>query len=833
MNRLRHRHGRFAVGLLIPMFASAAMMSVMAQQPLASKGGAGVEQDEPTLRFAFDRAPWRDVIQWIAEEAGLALHVGDLPPGSFTYSDPGRFTHQQAIDRINLFLLPQGFTLVRSAGLLSVIDLGDPRSMQQLDVLSQIVTVEELDERNSHDVVKCIFRLGDIDAEEAVQELSVLDLMTTPKILSRTNQLMITDTAGKLRNARSILQAFDPQGMQNGTVVKSFNLRHVEAEDVLVVARPHLGLATGEMIGIDVSVSADVLGKHIFVTGIEDKVALLEGLVEVIDQPDRRLSGDIGEAILQSHLIEGGNVETVFNVLQTLLAGKSIRLSMDEDSDSIVALASADIQEEITRTVVELQASEADFEVIPLNAVDPFFAVTLIEQMLDLPDPLDDPDDIDPDLPKIDADPASMRLFVRAKRPQIEQIKRIVEGLDVRTDMTDEDTIRVLPFKGQEATRVLQTAAKFWKGDNPIVLYPSFDSDPAEGNERVVAETADGRLTAAPIGVRDVGDEQWLAGSRSDPADLIRCQLTPRGLLIQCDDTVALVRFEQQIRTIAGPADATPSPPIVFYLKYTKADDALRMLADLLDGGESASFAESGSLVNGYISNSDSFLGSFVTSRDGMMTLTTGSMTVVADSRLNRLIAQGTTGEIETLEEYLQIVDKDNSLTSIETYGVSRVIELVNTKANEVAATIREAYAGRVAATPSPQAAGTKEKGEKPQSDEKERGEKDAKAANSKKTNAQPPRDLEPKMTVAVHEPSNSLIVTAPAQLFEEVEQLAMSIDQRAQQTVEVITPVNGAAVESMLYQVLLGETPPRRPNSTPRTGASRAPEVRRDRFDK
>jgi hypothetical protein len=46
--------------------------------------------------------------------------------------------------------------------------------------------------------------------------------------------------------------------MEDGTVMKNFALQHVDAEDILVVARPHLGLATGEMIGIDVSLSADL-----------------------------------------------------------------------------------------------------------------------------------------------------------------------------------------------------------------------------------------------------------------------------------------------------------------------------------------------------------------------------------------------------------------------------------------------------------------------------------------------------------------------------------------------------------------------------------------------
>ena len=66
-------------------------------------------------------------------------------------------------------------------------------------------------------------------------------------------------------------------------------------------------------------------------------------------------------------------------------------------------------------------------------------------------------------------------------------------------------------------------------------------------------------------------------------------------------------------------------------------------------------------------------------------------------------------------------------------------------------------------------------------------------------------QSLEPKMTIAVHEPSNSLIVTAPDQLFKEVEQLAKQIDSRNKQAVEIVVPINPAAVRSMLEQGFLG----------------------------
>ncbi len=165
-----------------------------AEEQAGTEQSLGAKVPNDRVRFSFDGVAWRDVIRWLADEGGLALQVSELPTGSFTYSDPRVFKHAEAIDRINLFLLPEGFTLVRSGQLLSVINLGDQRSMQQLDAMAELVTTDELKDRNRHEVLKCIFPLGDIDPEEAVQELSVMNLMTTPEVLGKTKQLIITDT---------------------------------------------------------------------------------------------------------------------------------------------------------------------------------------------------------------------------------------------------------------------------------------------------------------------------------------------------------------------------------------------------------------------------------------------------------------------------------------------------------------------------------------------------------------------------------------------------------------------------------------------------------------
>ncbi|MFP6619161.1 MAG: hypothetical protein VB877_07445, partial [Pirellulaceae bacterium] len=607
------------------------------------------------LRFAFQDTPWRDVIKWLADQSQLALHIGDLPTGSFTYSDPKAFTHQEAIDRINLFLLAEGYTLVRSDKLLSLINLANPRSLQKLDLLAKLVTPDQLEKLTDHEVVKCLFTLKEIKAADAVEELASMKLMTTPVVFTKTNRLMITETAGKLKSVKLILDGFEPSALSDGMVMRNFPLKHVEAEDILIVARPHLGLATGEMIGIDVSLSSDLLGENIFVTGVEDRVKLIEGLIEALDKPEEDLLPS-EEAVLQSHTVPGGNVETIYNVLQTLLAGKKVRLSMDSTTSSIVALASVDVQKEISQTVSQLEASEPEFEIIPLKHVDPYFAITLLEQMLDLselqaqaaaqsrptfqsssrggdrssggsdrdrsrssgrPMPMSK---VEIDVPKIDADPGNMRLYVRAKKPMMERIKKMVVQLDVPSGSgNSNDEIRIFPMRGKQAEQLVRTAAAFWREANAIVLYPAIFSAASSRRERVVASGGASLEPATlPSPQPAGGNPEVLAGDIRSPKAAIRCQLTPRGMLLECRDTEILDRFYRHLQSVAGPVSARPSAPVIFYLKYTKPEEALRMLSELLDGGEAANLGEAGSLVNGYVGSAgSSLLGSLVVSREG------------------------------------------------------------------------------------------------------------------------------------------------------------------------------------------------------------------------
>jgi type II secretory pathway component GspD/PulD (secretin) len=841
----------------------------------ATQGGAAGDvatepAATPALQFSFSGASWREVLNWLAEESQLALHVGDMPAGSFTYFDPETFSPDEAISRVNLFLIPQGYTVVRRGKLLSVIGLGDPRSLQQLDALAALTPLEQLEQRSEHEMVKCVIPLGDVRAEDAIAELRPLLLMIAPVVLPKSNQLIVTETAGKLQSVVSVVRAMAIPKTE--AVVRRFDLEHVDAETVLLVASSHLGLSPGESAGLDVSISTDVSGKTLFVSGAEDKVSRLGTLLKVLDVADR--TGDLQAAMkLRSHPVTGDNLQAVYDVLQTILAGKSLRLSMQPSTNSIVALADASVHQEIESTIAELQAPAIDFAVINLNQLDPYFVVTLIGEMFESPAPPTTRDStsrtrttevVPSTAPKVDADPGNRRLFVRGTTEQIAQIKQMVESLDTR--QASRDPVRVLPLRGQQRQQVLEAAERHWRGDNRVLILPSTESGEIDAIERAIhpdrsqdqpvstpaatpplpddsfaanltkTESNRAHLAQASAALREKlasSREAWVSHASDDEVSAqftkagrparspIRSQLIPQGIMIQSDDLAALDQFQDHLMEIAASSSRSPSPPVVYYLKYVSADDAVKMLADLLDGANALAETPAGSLINASSRSyrPGSYVGSYTTKRDGMTTVTAGTATIVSDARLNRLIIQGTTEDVAVIDGYLKIVDKGSSITNIETFGRTHIIELVHTKAADVAEVVKQAYAGRIAnSTQTGQAGATPQTRPSSDSDsDRRRSESESRRDVAEK----PTRGRQPEMTVAAHEPSNSLVITAPDALFAEVENLVRSVDVRSEQVIEVISASAGVDLESILMS-LNGERSSRDRPSTSSSTTSR-----------
>ena len=811
-----------------------ATITGLADEPSTGTGLVAEGLAKP-LSFSFSGARWREVIQWLADAGGLALHLGELPQGTFTYVDAEPYSIDGAISRLNLFLLPEGFVIIRSGKLLTLIQLGDPRSLQQLEMLAVQVRPEDLDGLEPHQLVRCFLPLDKVPSQDAVSELQLLSLIAPPKVLPKSNQLVVIETAEKLRNVVAVLKAMQDVPSEE-PLLKRFELQNLTAETVLFVAGQHLGIPPGETSGLDITITTDFSGRQLFAFGNPEKVEKLALLLESLDVPGSS-SGDDESMSLVSYPVPGGNLQTVYDVLQTVLAGESLRLSADASTQRIIAFAPARIHQQIEATIAELRTPGTEFAVIDLGGADPYFAVALIEELFESTVSREREDDSrdrrrsEPvvNVPKVDADPDAGKLFVRGTAEQVQQVRSIVEQISSKSSSGGE--IRVLPVTEAARGKVQSLIERWLREERGIeVLSPQRIETP-DVIERSLHESKEEESSASELsreaskGTTSVLTFASLLAGESVPQlealtegnDLDASQ--PKviiengasGLIVYSDNEALLDEIQQVFASMGGVSKQAVSPPVIYYLKYVTAGDAVQLLADLIDGELNLSDVSQGDLVQGSVYGSSSYYGSFIYDRDGMKTMTAGTATVIADERLNRLIVQGLAGDVDRIDRYLRVIDKESSITEIETSGQTYILPLRHTKAVEVATMIREAFPDRIATTGRQDSRERGRPGEPPRREpESSSGDDGERRGEEGQPQPQPPiadRGVQgqlPKMAVTVHEPSNSVVVTAPQSLYEKVKQLVERIDAESEQVVEVITPAEGVEMESV-FRMLSG----------------------------
>ncbi len=154
------------------------------------------------MQFNFDGQKWADVLQWVSEQADMTLVFDRLPEQKFSYRDNRSYTIGQAIDLLNGVLISKGFTLIRRGKLLIVADIS-----QQIpaDLLPQ-VQLEDLSDYGQFEFVKILFPLGGRPADAVEKEVrAVIGPFGNIAALPQTGQLLVTETAGKMRAISALI----------------------------------------------------------------------------------------------------------------------------------------------------------------------------------------------------------------------------------------------------------------------------------------------------------------------------------------------------------------------------------------------------------------------------------------------------------------------------------------------------------------------------------------------------------------------------------------------------------------------------------------------------
>ena len=316
--------------------------------------------------------------------------------------------------------------------------------------------------------------------------------------------------------------------------------------------------------------------------------------------------------------------------------------------------------------------------------------------------------------------------------------------------------------------------------------------------------------------------------------------MTPAGMIIASDDPQALADFEELMRTLADQSLLGNAQPTVFWLKYAKAQEAADLATSILGGGDASSAGSGGGLAGSVLGEiGGGMIGGLLgiggaaggSGGASPVLTTTGSVSIIADARLNALIVQANPVDMQMVEMVLEVIDREESPEDVQTTSKPQVIPVIYQDAEEVAKIVKGVYAERTAdpnssqRQPSPQdfinalrggggggrGGGGDDKGSKPT-----------------------------PIAIAVDKRSNSLIVSAPPQDIEDIRELVEAIDAggvASEETVQIIT-LNGnmksEVVQKALESVLgtkAGSTsssptqaPPQGPSPTPGSTSGNAP---------
>ena len=838
-------------------------------QPAAEQVETSATQGN--LQFNFSGANWRDVLTWIADQSDLALQFDQTPAGTFSYSDPTRaYSIPEGLDVVNLALMKRGYTLVRRGRVLELIDLEVENADKLISEIAELVKPEDLESRGKSDIVSSVFPLGSMTPDQAKEELN---LMKGPwgrvMVLDSARQVKVTETASKLIAIRDTLK----NAAAASANVIEIVLKHRSADELLELARPLLEIEPGENSGDDIRISVGLYGDRIYATGLPGKTGLLEALIQKADQPLHVPDSNNTEIQLpefRSHAVANADINVVFDVLQTMLEdAPDARVAVEPTTNSIIARVRPETHKLIENTIAQMEGRGRGFKVIELARLEPAQAILTINKFFGITEGAEG------DGPVVDADPLTAKLWIRGTEEQIQQAEQLIQSLEGADTLSGlGEKVRVLPFSGRAAEDALMQAQDLWQmigRPNQIrTLSPSRSSERGIPERRILREPdartrpntkpeitpkpptsidvrnnhkTRNRMQGEHILVVDRDDQKMQSSSSSSQTfnlngnDIV-VQMTPAGMIIASEDIDALDQFQNLIESVAGPASNQSDLPTIIWLKYIKSDVAAELVAKVLGGSDSVASSAVDSMLGGGLAGGMMGMlglggggggGSETSSAKSILT-STGSVNIVPDARLNALIIQANSVDMQMIELILAKIDIQESPEDIETVAKPALIPVIYQSAADVAEVVKSVFGDRIEGAKSNSNGGRNGGGGGQPSPQDFinaiRGGRGGGGGGGGGANA---ATSEPtKISIAVDSKSNSLVVRATPQDFEEVRGLVETLDYSSQpneDTIVTYTPdgsLNPEVLRAALESILGTETKSTSDSSSSNTSSSR-----------
>lgn len=430
---------------------------------------AGSAVEAGKVRFNFRFAPWKDVLDWFATQADLSLVLDAPPPGTFNYIDNRAYTPAEAIDLLNSVLLTKGYTLLRRERMLMLINLEDgipPNLVAQ-------VTPKDLDKYGEFELVSCLFQLNKMAPEDAEAEVKkLMGPQGAVVVLPKARQIYVTETAGKLRTVRAVIDAVEMPSTPKDEKVVVIQLKHITPTELMTFGRQLLGIPDNATSTPDASlrVAIDELGQRLLVTGKAERIERVQEIVTLLDLPPKNAAATPAAAMeapqLEVYTITQADPASALKVLQTLLSGlPDVRLDIDSKTGNLVALARPSEHATIKATLEQMQKDGRQVDVVKLRRVDPQVAVLAINKLFGGTE-----EGPAASGPKVDSDPNTQQLFIRGTTGQVTQIRDLLKKMgemggiegDSATSAVERTNVRLLPLTGRSAQSAIEQIEQVW-----------------------------------------------------------------------------------------------------------------------------------------------------------------------------------------------------------------------------------------------------------------------------------------------------------------------------------------------------------------------------------
>lgn len=785
----------------------------------ATSEAVPAEPGEKHLRFNFRFAPWDEVLQWFADEAGFSLMMDLPPPGTFNYYDDRSYTPTEALDLLNGILLTKNFTLLRRGNLLACVRLDQNLPPN----LVPRITLAELDERAENELVQVVLQLQNVEVATLSEELKPL-LGPQGKLapLTAANQIVVTDTVANVRKLHDLVSRFDSSEETASSTLRIFPIRYAEPTEVEQIVRNMLGASDNSSRddrrrgrrseSSNVSVAVDLRTRTLMVRAEPGQLALVEQVLRTIDVGGGGAFGGSGlPPQLEVYALRQSDASSILAVLQTVLAGQTdVRLAADTRQNSVVVLAPPDRQQIVRALVDQMDGTAARVEVIPLRRLDAYTAASAVQNLFGVPGDGSGTQA----LAKAQPGPDGRSLIVRGTDAEISQIKSLLTSLGETptTAIDSNQPVRVIPLGSGTSRELIETLREMWPAirRNPIRVIKSSE-EPSARRETSNEPASDAQVAADLTELLDALDSPpdaaavedldepdiedrapgpESADNKTGEAPII-ITAGPGSLVIASEDTAALNAIEELIRTLSQQRGAGDN----YHVYFLKAADAEQVANTL-----------------------NQILGSSTTLLTGTSTVT---RKIVPDVRTNSLLVEASPADLDRIEALLKTLDADE-LPETGIARQPRIIYLRYARAATVAAVLRDVYrddlgtgAGQNGST-----GGNNDENNFQSFFARMRSRRSA--GRSEQSGGRSRQSAPAKMTLGVDETANLLVIAAPQAVYEEVEAVVTALDEAGrdtQQTVQVIpiTGANSSAVQSALGALMGNGTAP----APQQTGAS------------